>query len=314
MKVKEIFDLGTDLIDQISYMVNNYIEDDHGLDDIPTQTLDDIIDEIKDESSEPNPEEEPTEDPEEVTEDTPEEDPKPPTAMDPYLTQINILITRFNALKNNATIGCMMDADADNITDMNVSYLCAQLFEVISGVYSICSGISRVFNSDTNENISSKCIYAAYGYLVRFTETVKNIYGTLNARDYLKSVNGPVEKDYVYWMTIVEPSYLTDIKTWRDTDEVTKLDVIDKAIQLALKYAALLKKLVLSEFKGFDEYYAKLMEFIKGISGVVDNIHNYYYDMTMTNAENLNADIVLAKTSTISTLTRGYILCNPETT
>ena len=311
MKVKEIFDLGTDLIDQISYMVNNYAEEDHELDNVPTQTLDDIIDEIKDESSEPD-QEETTEDPEENVENDPSENPEHQSAMDPYLTQINVLITRFNALKNNAVIGSMMDLDANNIADTDMCFLCGQLFDVIGGIYAISTSVARVFNSDTNENTSSKCIYAAYGYLVKFTETVKGIYGTLNARDYLKSVNGPVEKDYIYWMTIVEPSYLTDIKTWRNTDEVTKLDVIDKAIQLALKYAALLKKLVLSEFKGFDSYYSSLISFILGISEVVDNIHDFYYDMTMTNAENLNADIVLAKTSAISTLTRGYVLCNPE--
>ena len=322
MIVQDLFDLAASLVSQIDYMTDSYEEYDSTLDDIPDKTLDDIIDEINRENEEPT-----VEDPEDDTEDEDEEtepsdepqneptpspvfDPEPTSPMDVYIQRANFVIMEINAVKRNAEIAGVLDCD---VTDdrKEVSKTCVKIFYLLSLLYDVKSGVTDVFNSDSNINKRSKFSIDSYIAISKFTTLVNNIYKSLEERAYLAQVNGPIESDLEHWNTEEVQNHLISLDAWLATEDDKKLSLIDEAIQFDLKYSALLKKLVISEFKGFDEYYNELIEFLIAMHKAVIN----YEPEDVATADPSSAfydPTILGKVSAITMVTEGYIPFEPE--
>ena len=324
MIVNDLFELANGLIDQIGYMTENYEEVDPSLDDIPSETLDDIIDDIKRENPE-EPEEEPSDEvmdddptpdpepePEPTPEPTPEPDPEPepepepevPGKMDPYIDMCNIIITQLNAQKNNAIFDGIMDIDVLS-SQNSVVRCCMSVTDLIHKLYVLAADVRAIYNSPDNINHRSIFILRSFYALKDITNVIEAIYNELNSRKYLKAINGPVQKDYDHWMNVEVPFYLSSLDVWMDADDESKLGLIDESVQLVLKYSALLKKLVISEFKGFDDYYEQLIDYIITVNYILD-----YYDVPSENngtGSSISYDPgILVKLNKLTSTIRGY--------
>lgn len=319
MIVNDLFELANGLIDQIGYMTENYEEIDSSLDDIPSETLDDIIDKIKrenpeepeDEPSDEVTDDEPTPDPE--PEPTPEPDPEPepepepevPGRMDEYIARCNVIITQLNAQKNNAIFDGIMDVDVLSSQD-SVVRCCTSITNLIHKLYVLAAEVRVIYNSPDNINHRSIFVLKSFYALKDITNVIEAIYNELNSREYLKAINGPVQKDYNHWMNVEVPFYLSSLDVWMDADDEAKLGLIDESVQLVLKYSALLKKLVISEFKGFDDYYEQLIDYIITISDVLN-----YYDIPSENngaGSSISYDPgILVKLNKLTSTIRGYL-------
>jgi hypothetical protein len=340
IKISDIFNLSKELINQLSFMIDNYKEETPVSEDIPSQTLDDIIDEIK---SHPAPDPEPTDDTTdtEVTNQDGEEssnteditdgendqptnddsddsdddastsntgdnatdntDPEPEDPIKQLIDSINLIIVQINAVKNNARLDGILECNCADTSNHKVIDTCNRLFGLMSQLYEKTDEFTVIYNSDTNINNRSKFIVNSYSELLKFTQLVIDIKSALDKKSYLITVNGPVLKDYKHWVEIEAVNYLTSIDIWRYLDDNIYLSLIDEATQLDLKYAALLKKLVISEFKGFDEYYTRLIEFIKNMDIILSYYEqNYVRDCDISDM--LYDPSILAKASAISTV------------
>lgn len=330
LKIKDLFDLSKELVNQLDYMVDTYEEEEVISDDIPSQTLDDIIDEIKEDpvdpepTPDPEPESEPNDTEPEVTDvptdteddqeptDEPTPDPDPgPEPEDPnkeLIEKINLIIVQINTAKNNAAvIDDIMDYDCTDISNPKVISTCSIMFDLIHQLYDAIAEFRVIYNSDSNVNNRAKFIIDSYMELVKFTNLVINIKNALDSKSYLITVNGPVAKDYDHWVNVEYTSYLTSLDIWRFLeDDNIYLSLIDEALQLDLKYAALLKKLVISDFKGFDDSYIALIEFIKNI----DKVLSYYEANYVKDCDVLDMiydPSILAKASAISIVLHASI-------
>ncbi len=308
MIVKDLFDLSTALIKQISYMTENYTETSEELDEIPDKTLDDIIEEIKEENTEgPTDTDDNTE--EASSDETVETKVNP---MDAYIKKCNIIIVQANSLRNNAVMDNIMNTDV-LIPQDNVISICGDLSLLIHDLYDITKSVRDIFNSSDNTNSRSIFIIDAYNALVSITEVITAIYNELNSREYLKSINGPVQSDYDHWINEEVSTYLTSLDTWKNADDDKKISLIDESVQLVLKYSALLKKLVISEFKGFDDYYTKLIDYIIRMNDIL----NYYAPEDGDGYYNTEGSPLLdpslfAKLNKLSTIMKGYIPAKEE--
>lgn len=309
MIIKDLFDLSSALIKQISYMTENYTETSEELDEIPDKTLDDIIEEIKEGNTE-----EPTDtdnNTDEVSSDETVETKVSP--MDAYIKKCNIIIVQINSLRNNAVMDNIMNTDV-LIPQDNVLSICGDLSLLIHDLYDITKSVRDIFNSSDNINSRSIFIIDAYNALVSITEVITAIYNELNSREYLKSINGPVQSDYDHWINEEVSTYLTSLDTWKNTDDDKKISLIDESVQLVLKYSALLKKLVISEFKGFDDYYNKLIDYIIRMNDILnyyapeDGSGGYYN----TEGSPLLDPSLFAKLNKLSTIMKGYIPAKEE--
>ena len=319
MIVRDLFDLAASLVSQIDYMTDSYEEYDSSLDDIPDKTLDDIMDEINRENTDDeetptnddtpaDSDEEPTDDDSETTDTDPE--PEEESDMDKYIARANIVISTLNTVKRNAEIGNVMDCD---VLDPNktVVYTCFRATHLISILYDVTRDVSALFNSDKNINKRSKFSIDSYTAISKFTTLVNNIYKSLEERAYLAQVNGPIESDLQHWNTEEVQNHLISLDAWLATEDDKKLSLIDEAIQFDLKYSALLKKLVISEFKGFDEYYNELIEFLIAMHKAVINYEPE--DAAMADPSSAFYDpTILGKVSAITMVTEGYIPFEPE--
>jgi hypothetical protein len=326
MIIKDLFDLALKLVNHIDYMTDNYEEYDSTLDDIPNKTLDDIIDEINrentdtdtdtttgidettntDSDTDSTTESDTTEDTTETTVTT-EESP-----MDPYIEKANMVISLLNAAKRNAELDDIMNRD---VTDpsKNVIRTCVKVTHLLSLLYDLRYDIIDIFNGDSNINKRSKFISDSYIAISKFTALVNNIYNALESRAYLAQVNGPITSDIEHWNTEEVQSFLVSLETWIRTDDDKKLSLIDEAIQFDLKYSALLKKLVISEFKGFDEYYNELIKFLCDMHKAVNNYEPENVFVGLEDEDNIFYDpSLLAKVSAITMVTEGYIPFEPE--
>lgn len=306
MIVKDLFDLSTALIKQISYMTENYTETSEELDEIPDKTLDDIIDEIKEENTDESANSSNTE---EETSDNVSTKTNP---MDEYIKKCNIIIVQINSLRNNAVMDNILNVDVLSTQD-NVLSICGDLSLLIHDLYDMTKYVCEIFNSSDNTNNRSIFIIDAYNALVSITEVITAIYNELNSREYLKSINGPVQSDYDHWINEEVSTYLTSLDTWKNTDDDKKISLIDESVQLVLKYSALLKKLVISEFKGFDDYYNKLIDYIIRMNDIL----NYYAPEDGGGYYNTEGSPLLdpslfAKLNKLSTIMKGYIPAKEE--
>jgi hypothetical protein len=320
MIVRDLFNLALALVTNIDYMTDSYDEYDSTLDDIPDKTLDDIMDEINRENTndEETPtnddtptdsDEEPTDDDSETTDTDPE--PEEESKMDKYIDRANITISTLNTIMHNAEIGNVMDCDVLDQRE-TVVYTCYRVTLIISILYDITRDVSALFNSDKNINKRSKFIIDSYNALVKFTKLVNDIYNALDAKAYLTQVNGPITSDIEHWNTEEVQNHLVTLEAWISTDDDKKLSLIDEAIQFDLKYAALLKKLVISEFKGFDEYYNGLIEFLCTIHKAVNNYEPEGAFVSLEDSSAFYDPSILAKISAITMVTEGYIPFEPE--
>jgi hypothetical protein len=317
MIVRDLFDLAATIVSQIDYMTDTYEEYDSSLDDIPDKTLDDIIDEINRENETPtNDDPEPSDDPEPEPEPSPDPEPEPEpepedeSPMDTYINRANFVISEINAAKHNAEIAGVLDRDVTN-TQKEVIRSCVKITYLLSLLYDILNGVVDVFNSDSNINKRSKFSIDSYAAISKFTILVNNIYKSLEERAYLAQVNGPIESDIEHWNAEEVQNHLVSLDAWLATDDDKKLSLIDEAIQFDLKYSALLKKLVISEFKGFDEYYNELIEFLCAMHKAVINYEPE--DAAMGDPSSAFYDpSILGKVSAITMVTEGYIPFEPE--
>lgn len=315
MIVRDLFDLAATIVSQIDYMTDTYEEYDSSLDDIPDKTLDDIIDEINRENETPtNDDPEPSDDPEPEPEPSPDPEPEPEpedeSPMDTYINRANFVISEINAAKHNAEIAGVLDRDVTD-TQKEVIRSCVKITYLLSLLYDILNGVVDVFNSDSNINKRSKFSIDSYAAISKFTILVNNIYKSLEERAYLAQVNGPIESDIEHWNTEEVQNHLVSLDAWLATDDDKKLSLIDEAIQFDLKYSALLKKLVISEFKGFDEYYNELIEFLCAMHKAVINYEPE--DAAMGDPSSAFYDpSILGKVSAITMVTEGYIPFEPE--
>lgn len=328
MKIKDLFDLSKELINQLDYMVDTYEEEKHVSDDIPSQTLDDIIEEIKEDPVDPEPEPEPEPntddtddtdtDQEEVVADEDPVDPEPepePEEDEPnkeLIEKINLVIVQLNTAKNNAILDNILDCNCTDISNPKVVSTCSSITNILHQLYDAIAEFRVIYNSDTNANNRAKFIIDSFMALVNFTNLVIKIKSALDSKSYLITVNGPVAKDYDHWVNVEYTNYLTSLDVWRYLeDDTTYLNLIDEAIQLDLKYAALLKKLVISEFKGFDEDYMSLIEFIKNIYHILSYYEaNYVKDCDVMDM--IYDPTILAKASAITTVIRVSIPVDDE--
>lgn len=344
IKIKDLFDLAKELSNQLMFMIDNYEE--MVIDDtIPDKTLDDIIDEIKienDQTPDPEPEpdpnqtddtteptDEPSDDPEpnpqtdDTTEPTDEpsddsesdpqtdDDPEPEGPLDRLINLANVTIVEINALKRNAELDNILDCDCSETSNTSVVDTCCRLYSALSELYCVIDGINRVFYDDNlNVNNRSKFIIRSYAALSKFTSLVIKIYNTIGSKKYLIAVNGPINDDYNHWINVESISYLTSIDLWKNLNDTIYLNLIDEAVQLDLKYAALLKKLVISEFKGFDTYYEELINFIKEVYDMMGYYETYYVKDATDDA--FYDPSVLVKANTISMVTHVNIPFTPE--
>lgn len=341
IKIKDLFGIADNLVNQLSYMIDTYEELDPELDEIPTQTLDDIIEDIKSDPVDPEPDPEPTPDPEEPTDEnddntsdttddttndsTTENTEEPtfdnneedvinepaPSIVDQIIADCNIVISQMNALKNNAFISDVANCNCTDISNPTAISICTKLTNLLSKLYDSI-GIFRMFyNGADNVNNRGRFIIDSYTELVAFTTLVTNIYNDLDSKAYLSAINGPIEKDYNHWVNVEAVNFLGSIDLWRNVDDMTYLNLIDESVQLCLKYAALLKKLVISDFKGFDNYYASLIEYIKRIDEILG-----YYETDYVKDSDIDKIIydpsVLAKASAITMVTHVSIPYDPE--
>jgi hypothetical protein len=298
MKVRDLFDLFSSILLETRYMIDSYVEPDTSSEDIPTQTLDDIIDEIKGDTPEPEP------NVEEVTDESEDDTPEEKSTMEVCTEYINLLVVEKNALYNNAEMDGILDMDASNLQHNKIKKTCASITNVLSNLYNVLETVVDLFMSDDNNNDRSKFIITSYRALVGLSVLVQKIYASLNEKSYLASINGPIQSDYDHWFTEEVQAYLKDVYTWQNTSDLKKLDLMDEAIQFDLKYAALLKKLVISEFKGFDEYYTELIRYLNDISNSINDYIPPYsnYDT----GSNMYEPDVIAKASAISLTVRTY--------
>ena len=316
MKVRELFDLSSELINEARYMMDNFTEVDKSLDEIPDKTLDDIIDEIKqeDQPEEPVEENTDTEEDEPIEEDTgdePEPEPQPePSTMDICASFLNIQIVEKNALYNNAVIDKILDEDATNIQNKNVLKACVGITDVLHNIYDVLGTVTKEF-LENNTNNRSKFIIISYRTLTGLSNLIQNIYDELNSKSYLACINGPIEKDYTHWFSVEVQECLTTINQWDQTPDLKKLDIIDEAIQFDLKYAALLKKLVISEFKGFDDYYDNLFKYLMELGQCVEDYMPPYHNYE-TGREDKYDPIAITKASKISMTFRTHWPPEPE--
>ena len=344
IKIKDLFSIADSLVNQLSYMIDTYEELDPELDEIPTQTLDDIIEDIKsdpvDPEPEPEPEPEPTPDPENDTEvtdntdsdttddttnDSTTEEPEEttsdgntenvnepaPSIAEKIIAECNRVISQLNALKNNAFISDVAGRSCTDISNRTANIICTKITSLLSKLYDRVGIFNILYESADNINNRAKFIINSYTELVAFTTLVANIYNDLDSKAYLSAINGPIEKDYNHWVNVEAVNFLGSIDLWRNVDDMTYLNLIDESVQLCLKYAALLKKLVISDFKGFDNYYASLIEYIKRIDEILG-----YYETDYVKDSDIDKIIydpsVLAKASAITMVTHVSIPYDPE--
>lgn len=333
--LKDLFNLSDYLILQLSYMIDTYEEPDSSIEDMPTQTLDDIIDEIHRENENTEEEETPeqndepnnentdstsdevqdTTNDENTDSNTEEETDETPTEeksdLEKLIERANLNITRINTIKSNAFLFGITDWDCAQISSMTEKMLLSNFMDCMSELYDDIDTMYRMYDSSTNINNRSKFIIKSYWAITSFTELVTKIYTDLNNSAYLNSINGPIEKDYQHWIDEETKKYLDSLNTWKSLDDNKWLDLIDESVQLDLKYAALLKKLVISEFKGYDDYYSKLRWYLAEIDRVFE-----YYSTDYVKDSDLNKILydpsILAKVSKITMVTHVSIPFDPE--
>lgn len=341
MKVRDLFDLAYTIVSKLDYMTDNYEEYDESLDDIPNKTLDDIIDEINRENE--------VDDNEEATEETGDDDTgensgsdnntdndsesdnsdgssdnsgdgdvdensetEQSSPMDEWIDKCNIIISILNADKRNAEMDGVLDCDVTD-TRKSVIRTCRNITCNLTQLYDALYHVVDIFNSDDNINKRSRFVIDSYNALVKFTELVNAIYDALNERAYLVQVNGPITSDIEHWNNEEVQDHLITLTDWQNTDDDKKLSLMDEAVQFALKYAALLKKLVISEFKGFDEYYNELMEFLCAMNKAANNYEPENAFVNIDDPDNIFYDpTILGKVSAITMVTEGYIPWDPD--
>lgn len=339
MIVRDLFDLANTLVTKIDYMTDNYEEYDTSLDEIPDKTLDDIIDEINRENE--------VDDNEETTEETGDDDTgednntgdnsdndsesdnsdtrsdnsgdtdensdtEQTSPMDEWIDKCNIVIAMLNADRRNAELDCMMDRDVTD-TDPKVIRTCCNVTCNLTQLYDALYHVVAIFTSDSNINKRSLFVIETYEALVKFTQLVNAIYGALEAKAYLAQVNGPITSDIEHWNGVEVQECLISLESWLALDDTKKLSLMDEAVQFALKYAALLKKLVISEFKGFDEYYTELIAFLCLMHKAAND---YVPEGAFANTAGDNGGFydptILGKISAITMVTEGYIPWDPD--